>query len=160
MFFFCKGHPYRREVHYHGLGHQDSKWPDKHYMQVIWFFWEGKSVVVSNAKAANSGRAKPISERIASFRWPDLYFFQLSRSLSDFESASSIYPWPRKLLAPNDNDSIENTTTNIVQNKERSLLETTYQADYSTGDGLGSHVTYDTTAKLLPTEKLVSFFFV
>jgi len=32
---FFKGHPYRREVHYHGLGHQDSKWPDKHYMQVI-----------------------------------------------------------------------------------------------------------------------------
>jgi len=36
--FFRKGNPYRREVHYHGLQQQqqqNSKWPDKHYMQVI-----------------------------------------------------------------------------------------------------------------------------
>ena len=85
-----------------------------------------------------------------------VFFFQLPRSLSDVGS-SSIYPWPRKLFAPNDN-SIQNSTTNIVKNKEKTLFETTYQGDYSTGDGLGSHVVYDTTAKLLPTEQLVRYF--
>ena len=68
---------------------------------------------------------------------------------------SSIYPWPRKLLAPNDGNSIPNSGSNIVKNKEKVLLETTYQGDYSNGEGLGSHVTYDTSPKLSPNEQLV-----
>jgi hypothetical protein len=63
------------------------------------------------------------------------------------------------LFVPNGDNSVQNSTTNIVKNKEKTLLETTYQSDYSNDDGLGSHVTYDTTARLLPTEKLVNISF-
>jgi hypothetical protein len=79
--------------------------------------------------------------------------------LSDL-SSPSIYPWPRKLFAPNDNNLIPNSITNIVKNKGRSLLETTYQGDYSNGEGLGSHIVYDTTATLSSTDKLVKLIFV
>ena len=85
-----------------------------------------------------------------------LSFFQLPRSLSDV-SSSSIYPWPRKMFAPNETNSSQNFSSNIVKNKERSLRETTYQGDYSNGEGLGSHVIYDTTPRLSPNEQLVRF---
>ncbi len=85
--------------------------------------------------------------------------FQLPRSVTDVDS-SSIYPWPRKIFVPNDNNLVENTRTNIVKNKEKSLHETTYQGDCSNGEGLGSHVSYDTTKRLLPTEQLVKFIFL
>jgi len=95
--------------------------------------------------------------------WFISFFCQLPRSLSDADS-SSFYPWPRKIFAPNENNNlVENTITNTIKNKEKSLLETTYQGDYSNDEGLGSHVTYDTTTRLLPTEqlvKLILFFFI
>lgn len=75
--------------------------------------------------------------------------------MSDVGS-SSIYPWPRKMFAPNDSSSLAATTSaNIVRNKERTLFESTYQGDYTQTDGMGSHVTYDTTVKLSPTDQLV-----
>ncbi len=79
----------------------------------------------------------------------------MPRSFSDAD-LSSIYPWPRKLLAANDTNSIPNLSSNIVKNKEK-----TYQSDYSNSEGLGSHITYDTTARLSSIEQLVrlDFFF-
>jgi hypothetical protein len=125
-----RGNPFRREVHYHGLRRQqNSQWPDKQYMQVN---------RKQNLKNKNI----------------QIVIFQLPRSLSDAD-LSSIYPWPRKLFAPNDSNSIPNSGSNIVKNKEKTLLETTYQADYANGEGLGSHVTYDTSPRLSPTEQLV-----
>lgn len=63
------------------------------------------------------------------------------------------------MLAPNSQNSVSESPTTIktvVKNKERSYLETNYQSDYSNSEGLGSHVVFDTTATLAPTEQLVS----
>jgi hypothetical protein len=63
------------------------------------------------------------------------------------------------MLAPNSQSSLSEsatTTKTVVKNKERSYLETSYQSDYSNSEGLGSHVVFDTTATLAPTEQLVS----
>lgn len=79
---------------------------------------------------------------------------QLSRSVSDL-GTKPIYPWPRQIFAPNNEYSQENTATIVAKNKERALMETTYRADYNGTDGLGSHVVFDTTVPLAPTEKLV-----
>ena len=60
------------------------------------------------------------------------------------------------MFAPNDGSSlVANVSANIVKNKERTLYESTYQGDYTQTEGMGSHVTYDTTVKLSPTEQLV-----
>ena len=50
------------------------------------------------------------------------------------------------------------STTATMKNKEQELLETTYHRDYCDSEGLGSHVVYDSTPTLLPTEQLVSYF--
>lgn len=85
---------------------------------------------------------------------PFLFLFQLSRSVSDL-GTKPIYPWPKQVFTPNNDYSKENSATNIVKNKERTTMETTYQSDYNGTDGLGSHVIFDTTVSLSPTEKLV-----
>ena len=76
--------------------------------------------------------------------------------MSDLGSSSSIYPWPRKIFVPNDDSTHENSATHIVKNKERTLLETTYQGDYSNCEGIGTHVISDTTPILQPNEQLVN----
>ena len=60
------------------------------------------------------------------------------------------------MFSPNNESLTENSATNIAKNKERARMETTYQGDYTSTEGLGSHVIYDTTARLAPTERLVS----
>ncbi|CAF1100618.1 unnamed protein product [Rotaria sordida] len=96
-------------------------------------------------------------ERHRNLKWPDKQYMHLPRSFSDL-SLSSIYPWPRKIFVPNDDSSIENSGTNIVKNKDRVLFETTYQSDFSNGEGLGTHAVYDTTVSLQPTEQLTPYF--
>ncbi|CAF1597291.1 unnamed protein product [Rotaria magnacalcarata] len=79
-------------------------------------------------------------------KWPDKHRMQLSRSLSNTETSSSIYPWPRKIFAPNNKKSIPNSSkNNSNQIKERHSLETTYQSNYSNQEGLASHIVYDET---------------
>ena len=62
------------------------------------------------------------------------------------------------MFAPNiENSTTSNpTTTNVVKNKEKTSFETAYQSDYAHTEGHGTHVVFDTTATLLPTEQLVS----
>ncbi|CAF0785570.1 unnamed protein product [Didymodactylos carnosus] len=84
-------------------------------------------------------------------RWPDKHYMQLprssqiSRSKSD-ASSSSNYPSPTKMFAPNSDlwpvtQPLTPDTINTLKNKDVSLLESTYTADYSS-DGLGSHIIY------------------
>lgn len=61
------------------------------------------------------------------------------------------------MFAPNTAESVDNTIKTIVKNKEKALFESTYQGDYSNGEGFGTHVIYDTTKRLSPTDKLVRF---
>ncbi|CAF3642039.1 unnamed protein product [Rotaria sp. Silwood1] len=91
------------------------------------------------------------------FKWPDKQYMHLPRSLSDLTS-SSIYPWPRKIFVPNDDSSIDNSGTNIVKNKEKSLFESSYQNDFSNGEGLGTHIVYDTAVSRQPNEQLKPYF--
>lgn len=72
-------------------------------------------------------------------------------------NSSSIYPWPRKIFVPNDDSLSDNSGTNIVHNKIKARYETVYQNDYSNGEG--THVVFDTTANLQPTEQLVKCYF-
>ena len=62
------------------------------------------------------------------------------------------------MFAPNDDAPRRPLTpsSHIVKNKDRALLETTYQGDYSKTGGLGSRVVYNTAATVSPTEQLVS----
>ncbi|CAF3625374.1 unnamed protein product [Adineta steineri] len=52
-------------------------------------------------------------------QWPDKHYMHLPRSQSDLNS-SSIYPWPRKMFAPNDHtsptNSVRRASSHVVQN--------------------------------------------
>ncbi|CAF4277377.1 unnamed protein product [Rotaria magnacalcarata] len=75
-------------------------------------------------------------ERYQTSKWPDKQYMQLPRSSSDV-SSSPIYPWPRKMFVPNDDSACENSGTHIVKNKERASFETSYQNDFTYGEGIG-----------------------
>ncbi|CAF2871987.1 unnamed protein product [Rotaria sp. Silwood2] len=93
-------------------------------------------------------------ERYRTSKWPDKHYMQLPRSLSNIES-SPIYPWPRKMFAPNNKNSIQNSTSNTVIKNEKSLPESTYQNNYSNEDELSSHAIHNTiTTTLSATEQL------
>ncbi|CAM4914355.1 unnamed protein product [Rotaria socialis] len=96
-------------------------------------------------------------ERYQTSKWPDKQYMQLPRSSSDV-SSSPIYPWPRKMFVPNDDSACENSGSHIVKNKERASFETSYQNDFTYGEGIGTHVVFDTTAQLQPTEYLKPHF--
>ncbi|CAF0904391.1 unnamed protein product [Rotaria sordida] len=95
-------------------------------------------------------------ERYRTAKWPDKHYMQLPRSLSNIESLP-IYPWPRKMFAPNNKNSIQSSTTNTLKHKEKKSLEGTYQNYYSNEEGLSSHAinnTTTTTTMLSPNEQL------
>ncbi|CAF4607907.1 unnamed protein product [Rotaria sp. Silwood1] len=83
-------------------------------------------------------------ERYRTSKWPDKHYMHLPRSLSNIES-SPIYPWPRKMFAPNNNNLIQNSTTDTGENKEKSSPESTYQNNYFNQEGLSSHAVHNTT---------------
>ena len=113
--------------------HRQGHWPDQQFMHVSHFLFVDFVFI----------RRK--------------FSFQLSRSVSDL-GAAPIYPWPRQIFSPNPNTNMENSGSNIAKNKERVVMETTYQGDYSSSEGLGTHVAFDTTPRLSINEKLKPHF--
>ncbi|CAF1187624.1 unnamed protein product [Adineta ricciae] len=66
-------------------------------------------------------------------KWPDKSYMHLPRSLSDVNS-SSIYPWPRKMFAPNNDNSAANSVkkagSRVVQNTKTTTPSSNKQKSY------------------------------